>query len=171
MEFPGRWDVFAMEEYAVATARSPGEAGMEVMAQARANGRIIDHFKVCLNGSKLLSVNFPFGSLFSTVDVPDWRAQFDIWPRDIIIRRNMSSSNWTDFYNGILSNEVMIFDSKGPVPKEKIEEFFSQGKNKLVLHASIRWAVGIDEDQKMMVSLKGLCASITTLESNPIFKG
>jgi len=83
----------------------------------------------------------------------------------------MSSSNWTDFYNGILSNEVMIFDSKGPVPKEKIEEFFSQGKNKLVLHASIRWAVGIDEDQKMMVSLNGLCASITTLESNPIFKG
>jgi hypothetical protein len=36
MEFPGRWDIFPIEEYATAIARSPGKAGMEVMAQARA---------------------------------------------------------------------------------------------------------------------------------------
>ncbi len=51
MEFPGRWDVFPMEEYSTAIARSPGKAGMEVMAQARANGRLVDHFKVTVNGS------------------------------------------------------------------------------------------------------------------------
>ncbi len=49
MEFPGRWDVFPMEEYATAIARSPGKAGMEIMAQARANGRLVDHFKVTVN--------------------------------------------------------------------------------------------------------------------------
>jgi hypothetical protein len=32
MEFPGRWDVFPMEEYATAITRSPGKAGMEIMA-------------------------------------------------------------------------------------------------------------------------------------------
>jgi hypothetical protein len=38
MEFPGRWDVFAMEEFSTAIARSPGECGLEIMAQAKENG-------------------------------------------------------------------------------------------------------------------------------------
>jgi hypothetical protein len=171
MEFPGRWDVFAMEEYASAIARSPGEAGTEVMVQARANGRLIDHFKVTINGSEVLNVNFPFSALFSTANLPDWKAQWDIWPRDIPIRRNMSSSTWFDFYSGILSNEILIFDSKGPVPKDKIEEFFQQGKGKMSLHASLRWTVGISDDQKMMLGLYALPASLTHLDGNPIFKG
>jgi hypothetical protein len=62
MQFPGRWDVFAKDEYVSAIARSPGKAGTEVMVQARANGRLIDHFKVNVNGSEVLNVNFPFSA-------------------------------------------------------------------------------------------------------------
>jgi hypothetical protein len=171
MEFPGRWDVFPMEEYPTATARSPGKAGIEVMAQARANGRLVDHFKVTVNGSEVLTVNFPLSALFTVADLPDWRIQWDIWPRDVPIRRNMSSSGWMDLYSGILSNEVFVFDDKGPVPKDKIETFFQQGKGKMTLHAAYRWAVGISEDQKMMLGLYALPASLTHLEGNPIFKG
>jgi hypothetical protein len=97
--------------------------------------------------------------------------QWDIWPRDVPIRRNMSSSGWLDLYTGILSNEILIFDEKGPVPKDKIEGFFQQGKGKMTLHAAYRWAVVISEDQRMMLGLYGLPASFTTLEGNPIFKG
>ncbi len=75
MEFPGRWDVFPTEEYPTAIARSPGKAAIEVMAQARANGRLIDHFKVTINGSEVLNVNFPLSALFSVADMPDWRVQ------------------------------------------------------------------------------------------------
>lgn len=171
MEFPGRWDVFPMEEYSTAIARCPGKAGIEVMAQARANGRLIDHFKVTINGSEVLNVNFPLSAVFSVADMPDWRIQWDIWPRDIPIRRNMSSSNWADLYSGILSNEIFVFDDKGPVPKDKIEGFFQQGKGKLTLHAAFRWAVGISDDLRMMVGLYALPASLTTLEGNPVFKG
>ncbi len=156
MEFPGRWDVFPMEEYPTAIARCPGKASIEVMAQARANGRLIDHFKVTINGSEVLNVNFPLSAVFSVADMPDWRIQWDIWPRDIPIRRNMSSSNWADLYSGILSNEIFVFDDKGPVPKDKIEGFFQQGKGKLTLHAAFRWAVGISDDLRMMVGLYAL---------------
>jgi len=36
-----------------------------------------------------------------------------------------------------------------------IEAFFKQGKDKLVLHAAIRWAAGIGEDQREILSSKG----------------
>jgi hypothetical protein len=164
MEFPGHWDVFPMEEYATAIARSPGKAGMEVMAKARANGRLVDHFKVTVNGSEVLHVDFPISALFTVADLPNWRVQWDTWPRDIPIRRNMSSSGWLDLYTGVLSNEIFIFDEKGPVLKDKIEGFFHQGKGKMTLHAAYRWAVVISEDQRMMLCLYGLPASVTTLE-------
>ncbi len=113
-----------------------------------------------VNGSEVLNVNFPF------IALPDWRAPWDIWPRDIPIRRNMF-----DFYRGILSNEIFIFDSKRPVPKDKIEEFYQQGKGKMTLHAYFRSAVGISDDQKMMLGLCDLPAYLTHLDGNPIFKG
>ncbi len=66
---------------------------------------------------------------------------------------------------------MFVFDDKGPVPKDKIETFFHQGKGKMTLHAAYRWAVGISEDQRMMLGLYVLPASLTHLEGNPIFKG
>jgi hypothetical protein len=43
-----------MEEFASAAPRNPGELGVEVLAQIRPNGRILDHFRVTLGGSKFL---------------------------------------------------------------------------------------------------------------------
>jgi hypothetical protein len=97
-EFPA-WmlDVFSMEEHPTAIARSPGKAGIEVMAQGRANGKLIDHFKVTVNGSENLNVNFPLSALFSVADLPDWRVQWDIWPRDIPISGGTcaAAAGWT----------------------------------------------------------------------------
>jgi hypothetical protein len=138
MEFPGRWDVFSMEEYPNAIARSLRKAGIEVMAKARANGRLIDHFKVTVNGTEVLNINFPLSALFSVADLPDWRVQWDIRPRDIPIRRTMCSSSWMDLNSGILSNKVFVFDDKGPVQKDKIKGFLHQGKGKMTLHAAYR---------------------------------
>jgi len=171
MEFPGRWDIFLMEEFNTAFPRSPGELGMEVMVQARSNGRLIDHFRVTLNGSSMLKVEVPLNAIFCTADLPPWSLRWDIWPRDVTLRRNMCTSAWVDAYTAILANEIEVVDKKGEIPKEKVESFFKQGKDKLVLHAAFRWAVGISEDLKMALSLQCLPASVSQLEGNPIFKG
>jgi hypothetical protein len=131
-------------------------------------GRLIDLFKVTLNGSEVLNVNFRFSSLFILRTCPTGGPNgTSAWPRDIPIRRNMSSSGWFDLYNGILSNEVFIFDEKGPVPKDKIEEFFRQGKGKMILHATYRRAVVISDDQKMILGVYAHPASLTHLDGNP----
>ena len=171
MEFPGRWDLFQMEEFTIAYPRNPGEAGLEVMVQARDNGRLIDHVCVTLHGSLMLKVSVPIGAIFIAADQPAWTLSWDLWPRDIIMRRNMASSAWVDVLTAIQANEIEVTDDKGPIPKEKIEAFFKQGKDKLVLHAAIRWAAGIGEDQRMILILQGLPASASQLEGNPIFKG
>ncbi len=54
------------------------------------------------------------------------------------LRRNMGSSTWSDLYAGILSKEITVFDKNGPLPKKKVEDFFKQGKDKLVLYAAGR---------------------------------
>ncbi len=154
MEFPGRWDVFAMEEFSTAIARSPGECGHEILAQAKENGRLIDHFKMTLN------VSFSTADIFTVSKHP--RLEVPVDPachRDILLRRNIGSSTLSDLYTGILSNEITVFDKNGPVPKEKVEDFFKQGKDKLVLHAAGRWAASIDEDQRSMMGLHSLPAS------------
>ncbi len=122
MEFPGNWDVFAMEEFSTAIARSPGECGLEIMAQAREN----DPERELLSCRHLHRIQHP------RLKVPVEPA----WHRDILLRRNMGSSTWIDLYTGILSNEITVFDKNGPVPKKKVEDFFKQGKDKLFLHTA-----------------------------------
>jgi len=64
--------------------------------QAQDNGRLIDHARVTLHGSLMLKVNVPIGAIFTAADQPAWTLNWDLWPRDIIMRRNMASSAWVD---------------------------------------------------------------------------
>jgi hypothetical protein len=43
----------------------PGELGMEVMAQARSSGRLIDNFRVVIGGSRILQAEFTTNSILS----------------------------------------------------------------------------------------------------------
>jgi hypothetical protein len=72
----------------------------------------------------------------------------------------MGSSTCSDLYAGILSKEITVFDKNGPGPKEKVEDFFKQGKDKQVLH----------EDQRLMVGLHSLPASTSQLDGYHVFK-
>jgi hypothetical protein len=134
-------------------------------------GRLNDHFKVTLNGSQLLNVSFSAADIFTVSKHPRLEAPVEpAWHRDILLRRNMGSSTWSDLYAGILCNKITVFDKNGPVPKEKVEDFFKQGKDKLVLHAAGRRAASIDEDQRSMVGLHSLPAPTSQLDGNPVFK-
>jgi len=97
MDFPSDdWTVFAADEFELATCRDPGILGVELMAQARANGRIIDHFKLVVGGTEELAVEFKMADLFNIRSPPEWMLVYKLQPADIKIRRNMSTSNWQD---------------------------------------------------------------------------
>jgi hypothetical protein len=57
MDFPHDWTVLAAEELETATPRVTGDVTIEVMAQLRPSGRILDNFRVALAGSKALEFN------------------------------------------------------------------------------------------------------------------
>jgi hypothetical protein len=52
MEFPAEWAVFQADEFDTDAPRSHGKAVMELMIQARPNGRLLDHFRIALEAPR-----------------------------------------------------------------------------------------------------------------------
>jgi hypothetical protein len=70
MEFPPPWVVYDGAALDTANPIDPGDLGMEVMAQARSSGRIIDNFQVVIGGSRVLQAEFTTNSIFSGDLIP-----------------------------------------------------------------------------------------------------
>jgi hypothetical protein len=108
MEFPPvKYDVFDAREFENARPRGAGDAVMEVMLQMRPNGRCLDHFRVALTGT-VLETQVKVTNVFRAPILAKYRLTFQVWPRDLRIRRNMTSTEWTDVYTAIFANEVLV---------------------------------------------------------------
>ena len=109
MEFsPGEWTCLPAEDFELAVPRNPGTLGLEVMAQVRINGRVVDHVRTALGGSEILRVNFNTRDIFLAANLPATPLQLEMWPRDISVRRNMASSEWIDVNALIASNTILV---------------------------------------------------------------
>jgi hypothetical protein len=76
MDYPPNWEFFPMEEFVAAAPRNPGKLGLEVLAQIRPSGRILDHFHVTLGGSKILDINVKLAEVLAGENFKTWRLQF-----------------------------------------------------------------------------------------------
>ncbi len=84
MNFPPEaWDVFHIEDFELPELRDPGRRGVEVMAQLRNNGRIMDHFRFTLGGSEMLEANFKLSQVMVNDNLPDWEVNQRLWPWDV----------------------------------------------------------------------------------------
>ena len=71
MEFPpASWDVFPAADFETTGPRDPGELGVELMVQARANGRLLDHFRITVGGTSLITTKFNLASVMNHKEVP-----------------------------------------------------------------------------------------------------
>ncbi len=52
MEFPADWVVLPMEEFATSAPNFQGDLTLELLAQLRGTGRILDNFRFALDGSE-----------------------------------------------------------------------------------------------------------------------
>ena len=74
-----------------------GDFTAEVMAQARPNGRVLDHCRIALGSSKPLEAERNLAAVIpAVVTLPKWRLTYQQWPRDVILRRNMTTQGWVD---------------------------------------------------------------------------
>jgi hypothetical protein len=134
------------------------------MAQVRPNGRILDHFRVTLGGSKILDISAPMASLFPGSPA-SWKWRYQSWPRDVAIRRNMSSSLWLNAHFLIEAREAWVEINEAKLPTEQELEQLGEAK------AAIRFAVMIGDNLNMELNIQSLPASAESLMGKPAFRG
>jgi len=172
MEFPPEnWDLFKAEEFETAIARSPGDVGVELMVQARPNGRVVDHWRLVTGGVRILDAKVKMAHMMvAAAGLPAWSISLQKWPADIELRRNMTTSNWTDLTDMLTSNEVTVANGEGePVANEVVVEALAGLPNKAGNSASLRWAVQVNPAGKLELNLQCLPAPLHCL-SKPLFK-
>jgi hypothetical protein len=175
MEFPltvEEWTAFDAESFLAAEARDPGGLGMELLSQIRGNGRVMDHSRVVLGGSQLLEADIRtgdvchgFGSLSET------KLKFQYWPRDIKIRRNMSTSDWSDVWDLISRREVQVTTERTEVDAATVVELLGREDTRREAGAVVRWAVVIGQDRTMRLELQSLPARLESISGKPLLHG
>ena len=141
------WNILPAEDFEIAVPRDPGEIGVDLMAQIRNNGRILDHFRLVLGGSKLLEAAVPLKNILPTVEAPDWTLKVASWPRDV-----MDS-------DGVLVENKLLLD------------FLDELADKQMNSASTRWWVGAGEDGRLHLQLQAIPSPASSHASKPAWKG
>ena len=171
MEFPSDdVDCFEATDFELAVPRTTGRTVMELMAQARPTGRVMDHYRIAMGGSAQLEANVVLSTLLPEDKLSDFKLVYNFWCRDVAIRRNMTTGKWMDLLTLISSNTVTITDLDGsPVSEQVLGDLVEK---ELHQHrAAIRHAVVVGPDQRMSLELQAMSATEAVLTSKPAFVG
>jgi hypothetical protein len=171
MEFPANWVVFNVADYDTASPSVTRDFTVELLAQLRNTGRILDGFRFTLDGTKALEAYVDFRRILPMAKLQGMQALVQCWPRDIKIRRNMLSTAWVSITEGITSNEVDILDESGTgVPAGSIMRILERLPVDDPTNASTRWAIIIGADGFLKLQLQGLPLVASVLNNRSIFK-
>jgi len=172
MEFPPEeWTILEAGDFETAVPRDPGILGVELMAQVRPSGRIVDHFRLVLGGSDILEYQFSAKELYIYQETPDIQLSFAVWPADIKIRRNMMTSCWIDAGELLQANDIVGAGGTGADLTDNLKEFLAAQKDRHVSGAALRWAVGVGPDKRLELSLQALPGSAAVISSKPTLRG
>ena len=171
MEFPPEWTILPAEDFSTAVPRDPGDLGMDLLVQVRSTGRMIDHFRVALGGTVILNATFTTKSIFLLRGVPELQLKMDVWPNDIQIRRNMTTSEWVDISSSLAANDIISSAPGNDNENEDFMAFLTANADKANSGASIRWGIGVSADGKLELNLEGFPASSVSLMGKPTFRG
>jgi len=171
MEFPPEWTILPAEDFSTAVPRDPGDLGMDLLVQVRSTGRMIDHFRVAVGGTVILNATFTTKSIFLLRGVPELQLKMDVWPNDIQIRRNMTTSEWVDISTSLAANDIIASAPGNDNENEDFLAFLAANADKANSGASIRWGIGVSADGKLELNLEGFPASSVSLMGKPTFRG
>jgi hypothetical protein len=173
MEYPPQqWECFNAEEFNTAQPRSAGELGAELLVQVRPNGRMLDHFRVAVGGNKILQINAAMADVLQIPSAKTWRLKMQLWPRDLDVKRNMTSTAWLDVVTLIASNTAKVVSAGENGEEAAIESSVVLDEIKQAeVGAAVRFMVAVGGDQKLALVLQGLPATADYLMGRPAFRG
>jgi hypothetical protein len=171
MDFPADWVINNMEEYNTAGSGYQGDVTVELLAQLRKNGRILDGFRFTLDGASPLEAIIDVHSIIPADLYKGWKLVQQFWARDIVIRRNMATSAWTSITDSVASRDCDITDESGPGVTagrflRSITDLPADGPT----NGSTRWAVVIGEDGFLKLQWQALPLPASVLNGKAIFK-
>jgi len=171
MEFPPtEHSFFEAEAFETAAPRNPGELGVELMAQIRPNGRIVDHWRLATGGSKILEAKIRLSMLMPlTAELPEWYLVYQCWPADLAIRRNMTSSAWMEVKDMLASNKLTVVDHEETQVAGALVTEAMSGMPHTANSAALRWAISVSASGKLELQLQALPVPLSSL-TKPIFK-
>jgi hypothetical protein len=166
MQFPHLWDILPAADFSTALPRAAGELGAEVIAQVRPNGRILDHFRVTLGGSRIVEVRASMAAMALAPAASTWVFRHQVWAKDIQLRRNMTTGPWVNAHRLIEEKAAWVEDAGGNRIEEQELRETLEGKT-----AAVRFGVAISEDQNLELVLQTLPAAAEVLMGKPAFRG
>jgi hypothetical protein len=175
MEFPPDWLVEPLDDFdlAVATLANSGDAiAIQLLAQLRPTGRVLDNFRLAINSSEILDVELNLHHLLPVEAVKGYRLNFQHWPRDIGIRRNLTTSGWLDVPDLVASNNATVHDADGAgIPSGEFRRLLDELPDNGPETCAIRWAVAVGEDGLLKLQVQSLPGDAASLNGKPLTKG
>jgi hypothetical protein len=113
MDFQADWVVHPMEDFAISAPNFHGDLTLELLAQLRSTGRILDSFRFALDGSASLDVSVDLYWVLPADHFRGWKLSQQFWPRDIAIRRNMVTTAWVRVTDSVASHDCDLTDETG----------------------------------------------------------
>ena len=162
MEFPADWTVLPKDNFDLAVPRIEGILTMELMAELRPSGRVLDAFRIAET------------SLYDILPLDTfkgWRFKADFRPEDIVIRRNLTTSAWMDGPALVMRSEASLLDDSGSgIPAAEFLRYLADLDESPDSFA-FRWAATAGEDGRMKLQLQSLPASAVFITGKPLLKG
>jgi len=172
MEWPPEWAIFPAEDFLTASPRVGGLYAAELLAQMRPNGRILDHWRITVGGTSYFQVEFKLSKIFNFVNADKIKAKCQFLPKDIEIRRNMTTGAWFSFNKLLEARDVHLVGQEGEdLEVPQVLTAIEEGPASIIKAASFRWAIMIGADGSLQLDLQSLPASTETLDSKPAFLG
>ena len=156
-------------DFLLAQATTPGERSVDLLAQLRGTGRILDACRLVIGGTEVIQVDIDLQEVIPVDAFKNWRVRYQIWPRDIRIRLNQASGDWLDIEALIAGRDAEIVSADGAfIPPN---EFLGMiGDLDPPRAASVRWAVVIGDDGGIHLQLQTLPGPPNVLNGKPALR-
>ena len=169
MDFPAQsLDSLPSADFDTAVSSLSGNLNLELLAQLRDNGRILDQWRRTIGGSRVQQLLVPMTEMFQMPSLSAWRFRMQFWARDVLIRCNMTTSIWVWVSTILSAREVQVTDNSDQlVPTEAVLAKIQKAK----ADSAIIWAVVIGEDEHLRLHTQLLPTNTESLSGKPALRG
>ena len=173
MDFPSdSWVFNDIDDFDTAPPLIRGDLTLELYAQLRPTGRILDHFRAVIGGTRILEIDASLSDMIPNPVFRGWRFRTQKQPGDVQIRRNMLSTTWTDMPAALLFNDATIYDADNkPVANDVFMGMLDELPESGPETVATRFCIVIGADRKPALQFQSLPASAVVLTGKPAFKG